>query len=205
MAYTPIRYILTILAGAVATGACAGMLIGVALATFVPGYYAQVVPGWDPLTYGIGVGVSQGAAAGFGIGAVAMYVATYRLTPRTSEPGSLPSSVARWLRFAVFGFLMLTVGLLGGGFLGHAIGATVERQSVVRAEGQASADAIDTAGIDIGLTRVHKRGVIIEATVNSEDAAKRLRATIERAVGAAAIERGRVLLEVDVVERRPSD
>lgn len=196
---SPVSWLASLFVGMVIAGVMAGMLIGVVVATFVPGYYAGVVPGWDPLTYGVGAGLIQGGVAGFGIGALAVCVAAYRMGPRLNGSDPQAATFSRTFRLAMLGCLLLVPGLIVGGLVGNAFGQHLGRQDIRRAEGQVYADAI-AAAIDDGDVYVGKQFVDAYAAVASEDEARYLRAAIERAIGAAAIESGRINVEVTVVE-----
>ena len=61
-------------------GALGGLAIGLVVGIFFPGYYRAVVfsggePGFDPVAFGVGAGLTQGAGAGLfaGLVIVALY------------------------------------------------------------------------------------------------------------------------------------
>jgi hypothetical protein len=78
------RAILFVLASSAACGA-AGLLIGAALGTLVPGYYRSVFsngesPNFDPVAVGIGQGLTQGIGTGLAVGIALLVVHYWRRT-----------------------------------------------------------------------------------------------------------------------------
>ena len=84
-----------IVAGSAAACAAVGAGIGLALGTFAPGYYRTVFrygdsPEFNAVQVGVGLGLSQGVAAGLAVGCVVVLAVTWYDIRRLAITGGYP-------------------------------------------------------------------------------------------------------------------
>lgn len=118
----------------------AGGLLGLALGVGMPGYYRGVFraagdPGFRPAEVGVGLGCTQGAAAGVIVGLVLVIATAIRERP-AGETRPVSSGASRSRRLVVL--MLLLGGMAGSGVVGFLAGAVVGQAQLYRLRGEES-------------------------------------------------------------------
>ncbi|MBI3865465.1 MAG: BON domain-containing protein [Planctomycetia bacterium] len=194
-----IRKALATILGCILAGAAFGSALGYGIGKLAPEYYRAVFhagmePGFDPVSVGIGLGLTQGAPGGLFIGLVLVALFCWREirlhpTPDSAhDPASQqPKSLARLRWLVAITWTLLAIGICSGaGFiLGGLWGEQGAYNRQYRNErGLISAEiAGDPAFAAIEIVRASSGGVYLYGEVATPADLERLRSLVARVLG----------------------
>ncbi len=183
----------TLLVGAI------GASVGYGLGTFAPGYYRSVCrssrePWFDPVSVGVGYGLTQGTAGGVVVGLALVALLSWRETRLQRVAGSPPpgdgrtagsGSLARRLLMITGLLLALGFCLSFGVILGLLAGETgaYHRRYLEEKEVIAPILAADPALAAVELDEYPGGGVCLVGDVPTPEDLERLQSGVVRAVG----------------------
>ncbi len=181
-----------------------GAGIGYGIGVLAPGYYRTVFfrsgrePGFQPVSVGVGLGLTQGTTGGVIVGLAVVALLCWRETriqPQSNSP-RLPAgqpapsrSVEQWL-LLVTGSILALAFCAGAGFLVGAIvgeGGSYHRRYLEERDLLAPALTVDPAFARVEIFERSNGGVFLVGEVPSAADLERLRGVVVRAIG----ERGR--------------
>ena len=194
-----IRKAIATIVGCVLSGAVLGGSLGSLLGKCAPGYYRAVFvgaiePGFDPVSVGFGLGLTQGAFCGVAVGLAVVALSSWRevrLCQRTDsadsagdpQHGFVPRArTLFWISAALLGLgSCFCIGLFLGDLRGEG-GANyrryVEERTVVHAE-----IAGDPAFAGVRIERLSSGGAYLSGEIATQADLQRLRAAIARVLG----------------------
>jgi hypothetical protein len=185
--------ICTLLAASIGAGT------GFGLGAFAPDYYRGVAvngkePWFDPISFGIGQGLSQGIVGGLATGLFLVATFSWRdvrlhgsaANPLPSDSDEAKSSLVAW-RLFVFACLLLGFGLLlpAAGLVGIIIDGFSNNHHRYLEEGDAIARlvAADPAFSEIEILEDSRGGVYLSGDVATPADLARLRSAVVQAIG----------------------
>jgi hypothetical protein len=194
-----IRIAVATVFGCTLLGAAIGVSLGYALGTLAPGYYRTVFrsgrePWFDPVSVGVGEGLTQGTAGGAGVGLAVVALLCWReVRLRRVEEPPAPADGKPVGSEAVARRVLLVVGIaLGLGFSlcsGVALGLlrgerdAYHRRFLEEQEAIAPVLAGDPAFAGVNLHEYSGGGVWLSGEVPTPEDLGRLRAGVIRAMG----------------------
>lgn len=194
-----IRIAVATIVGCTLLIAAIGASVGYALGTLAPGYYRSVFrngrePGFDPISVGVGEGLTQGTAGGVVVGLAVVALLCWREV-RLGRVDDLPAPAdGRPVRSGVTArrVLLTTGSALGLGFclcsgvivgLLRGEGGAYHRRFLEEQEAIAPVLASDPAFAGVKLHEYSAGGVWLSGEVPTPEDLGRLRAGVIRAVG----------------------